>query len=77
MNPRVWLAKVSAIIPEYGYHIYWYSLWMEEARGIPMRSLYKFWRNRVVKDEADRYAVDLIQRMNSTQVMSACVCAGG
>ena len=35
----MWLTKVSAVLPESGYHVRWHGLMMEEARGITLHAL--------------------------------------
>lgn len=39
ITPKVWLTKVSAVLPESGYHVRWHGLMMEEARGITLHAL--------------------------------------
>ena len=40
--PRVWLAKISSIMPGTGLHFNWHGLWMEEARGITLTGINRF-----------------------------------
>ncbi|KAG1668320.1 hypothetical protein FOA52_011217 [Chlamydomonas sp. UWO 241] len=39
ITPRVWLAKLSGLMPGLGYHVHWHGLVMEEARGITLHAL--------------------------------------
>ncbi|KAG2488690.1 hypothetical protein HYH03_012691 [Edaphochlamys debaryana] len=44
LTPRLWLAPVSAVVPDgnfAGYHIRWHGVWLEEAPGAPLFMLTK------------------------------------
>lgn len=40
MQHRLFVAPVNAIVPRNGYHVRWYGLWIEEARGITLHALW-------------------------------------
>ena len=65
MSPRLWLAKLSAVMPETGYHIRWHALFMEEARGITLHGLHMS-RNLALSMTL------LGQKLNKTQVCEIC-----
>ncbi|GAX84742.1 hypothetical protein CEUSTIGMA_g12164.t1 [Chlamydomonas eustigma] len=64
--PRVWLAKLSAIMPGVGLHIRWHALWMEEARGINLHALH-------MSMDAMLTMSLLQSKLNRTQVMLGAI----
>jgi hypothetical protein len=59
---QVWIAPVSAILPgSGGYHVRWYGLWMEEARGITLHGLHMSRSDKLVQEI-------LVHKLNQTQV---------
>lgn len=65
MFPRLWVSKISAVIPGLSYHVRWYGVWMEEARGITLFALH------TSKDK--RLALRLQQKLNRTQVLLGAI----
>eukprot|EP00195_Chlamydomonas_chlamydogama_P003117 CAMPEP_0202915096 /NCGR_PEP_ID=MMETSP1392-20130828/64809_1 /ASSEMBLY_ACC=CAM_ASM_000868 /TAXON_ID=225041 /ORGANISM="Chlamydomonas chlamydogama, Strain SAG 11-48b" /LENGTH=549 /DNA_ID=CAMNT_0049606991 /DNA_START=71 /DNA_END=1716 /DNA_ORIENTATION=+ len=65
--PRVWFGPVSAVLPGIGYHVRWYGLWMEEARGITLHGL-------STARHAGQFTYQLMGRMlNRTQVQMGAI----
>ena len=64
--PRLWVSKISAVMPGLNYHVRWYGVWMEEARGITLFALH------TSKDK--KLALRLFQQnLNRTQVMLGAI----
>lgn len=65
LQHRLFVSPVNAIVPRNGYHVRWYGLWIEEARGITLHAL---WR---AQQQTSNLMVDLLSnRLNKSQVRS-------
>lgn len=64
--PRVWVSRLSAVMPRFGYHVRWYGVWMEEAKGITLFALH------TSRDK--KLALRLFQQnLNKTQVLLGAI----
>lgn len=69
--PRLWVDKVDAVVPNVGYHIRWYGIWMEIAEGISLENfLHKGKPARLGK----KAVLDIMQnKLNTKQVVLAAI----
>lgn len=69
--PKVWIDKVEGVIPELGYHIRWYGLWMEHVKGI---SLENFLHKGTPVRQPPSVVLDMFHnKMNKTQVVRSAI----
>ncbi|MEW5298305.1 MAG: hypothetical protein WDW36_001445 [Sanguina aurantia] len=67
-TPRLFVAPVNAIVPRNGYHVRWYGLWIEEARGITLHALW------MAHYHTHSLMLDLLtHQLNQTQVVAQTV----
>lgn len=81
----MWLTKVSAVLPESGYHVRWHGLMMEEARGITLHALALSRESRLVmqllqhnlnRTQAGCWVGEALAGARSSSQGSYCTCAG-
>lgn len=69
--PKMWVSKVSGVVPNIGYHVRWHGLWLEQVPGINMENMLSgqgtmdpqkledLWKNQIDKDQVSKHVVCL------------------
>jgi hypothetical protein len=72
--PKLWIDKVDAVMPDVGYHIRWYAVWMEVAEGISLENLLRM-ALPTPSIEAERMEDMFNDKLNKTQVSIPSPCS--